>query len=160
MNRWDQETTKSNTLAKRLEQQGSRIKELEESIFETQKSVLSLEGAKELAETELAQLQEGLREASNMIERLNADNERLRMRPGNRIFRPVGGSTLEAMQEKIDFTKIQLRQTSSRYLAEARKESITAEISGRERAASFTFRPSSPGNRRLLPMPNFDVNNL
>jgi chromosome segregation ATPase len=112
-----QEQAKFASTSKRLEQQAARVAELDDRVIELQKSTVSMEVNKEVTDQQLERYKQKSEELEKKFKRLEEDYERMRMRPGNKIFRPVGaGSMLDAFREKVDFEKIKLRPTSSKFL--------------------------------------------
>ena len=111
------ETSKATTMAKKLDQQTGRLKDLDQRVLELQKHGLLAESIKNQAEDSLAQLTAELSELQKHAKRLEDENERLRLRPSNKIYRTTRFGGNDALKDKIDFSKIELRKTSSKYLA-------------------------------------------
>jgi chromosome segregation ATPase len=111
------ETSKATTQAKKLEQQTTRLKDLDSRVIELQKDSLILESEKNQATEAATQLTTELFELQKAAKKLDDENERLRLRPSNKIYRTTRFGGNDALKDKIDFSKIELRKTSSKYLA-------------------------------------------
>jgi len=157
------ELAKSATQGKKLDQQTTRLKDVDARVVELQKANVALEVARDVSESVAEQFNQRNQELEKKLKRLEDENERMKMRPSNKIFKPVQNSVLVAFTEKIDFTKVQLRNTASKYLEDARKESVLLEVENRERTTSLS-RPQTPvmgsSPKTKLPTPNFDTSHL
>eukprot|EP01105_Mastigella_eilhardi_P022146 TRINITY_DN5430_c0_g1_i2.p1 TRINITY_DN5430_c0_g1~~TRINITY_DN5430_c0_g1_i2.p1 ORF type:complete len:987 (-),score=297.86 TRINITY_DN5430_c0_g1_i2:53-2845(-) len=138
------EETASRALAetqiRQVAEQKKQITELESMLEAATAESIAQKERLVTCDQEVATARDELERTKERVDELTRENERLLLRPSNKMFRPANwrGCLIEAYEQRLNFAELpgMLRQTNSAFLHTAKQEALRSATPRGELAAS------------------------